>query len=244
MTTCAQCGKTFGNLTRVVKSNGYEFCSHTCRVAAYRDNQIALAQEAVELLAAPAAPANIRQLQAMAEAVDLRGSMWRERLNYVLKYRPRIVEVYGPGVLLAAAAPFSAGTCRWHPFVNDHVKRNAKLPRFTPGTRMLLGDPCTVCKAVIRKRQHSKPQSNSSGRSSAAGRSARATEGAGGNRGAGRDPRRGSSAYVASGVPATPRPGVCCETFAQTRQYHWKGCATKGQGTAVTSPRPLHATKR
>jgi hypothetical protein len=230
---CLECGSQLSEL----RTSRAVFCpGGACKIAHWKRNQLAQAERAVQLLApAPDSP-SWRAMVAALENPDPRGSTWTDRLDYVIRTEPAIVESFGPAALRASARPIPAGVCRWCLADADARVHGSRRLQLSTATRKLLGVPCKQCLQRMRD--------EAAVRVDAARTPARGTPGQGTGRSAGsgsftRAPRAGRPLHAtpscltchqaasgksnratltASALPHEPRP-------PQSRHYFIRGCA-------------------
>jgi len=137
------------------------------------------AKRALTILREPPPPASMRALAAAASSEDPIGTGWKQRLAYLTRNEPTVVDSFGMAVLTASVRPASAGTCRWCIASNDSRVHKLKPPAYDSATRLLLGTPCQLDLAFIRSQMDAKvnagrktPRSTSRMRAAGSSRSA------------------------------------------------------------------------
>jgi hypothetical protein len=193
---------------------------HPSRATVWRNRYVALAVEALWLLT-PMAEGDTaaKRLDAMIRFADRGNERYRE-----------IIGAFGVAALRAAAEPLSRTTSRWQWYiVNERMPEILKMVEYQPtylGLKRLLGTPADHEVRLIKSFQDTYRQQR------AAGRSARRTpEGPGGRGGRGSNVTPGVRRVYsrATALAAGAARTVCCQTFADTRELHWRDCATKGR---------------
>src|SRR5262245_10429363 len=104
MRYCATCGSQLGPF----KQSNAKYCSNACRQAAYRNDQVALARQALGVLSPPS-----EDLRLIASGDMNPGLAWQDRLAFLRLHYPTIWSTFGEDALAAAARPLPAGSCQW-----------------------------------------------------------------------------------------------------------------------------------
>jgi hypothetical protein len=147
------------------------FCGSTCRSRAWRSNRGAAADELLSILSGETEPtrwtdssavdnptraaltAQAAELESFAAGLtaSLNGRGWQQRLDQIREHRRDLLGAFGEAVLVAAAQPVSAGTCRTCRAIMYAKRHELPAPQLDAAAMRLLGSPCSHCAPSVRQ---------------------------------------------------------------------------------------------